>query len=250
MVGAAEPREDDEMSNGSLNMPKTVAIIMDGNGRWATSRGLPRIEGHREGEKAVTATVLASVEMGLKALTLFAFSTENWKRPVDEVRFLMSFNRDMLDRRVAEFHENNVKIRFLGRRKRIPRSLMRKMDESAELTRNNNGLKLNVAFNYGGRAELVDAMRGIAQKVAEGKMKPGSISEKTISKHLYAPDLPDYDLLIRTAGEMRVSNFLLWEIAYAELYVTPVVWPDFRGENLREAIEEYSHRTRTYGDLA
>jgi len=244
-----ESREDDEMSKGSLNVPERVAIIMDGNGRWATSRGLPRIEGHREGERAVTSTVLASVEMGLKALTLFAFSTENWKRPVDEVKFLMSFNRDMLDRRVAEFHENNVKIRFLGRRKRIPRSLMRKMDESVELTHNNTGLKLNVAFNYGGRAELVDAMRSIAQKVADGKMKPGSIREKTISNHLYAPDLPDYDLLIRTAGEMRVSNFLLWEIAYCELYVTPVVWPDFRGEHLREAIEEYNHRTRTYGNL-
>ncbi len=238
------------MSKGSLNVPERVAIIMDGNGRWAKSRGLPRIEGHREGEKAVTSTVLASVKLGLEALTLFAFSTENWRRPVDEVKFLMSFNRDMLDRRVAEFHENNVKIRFLGRRKRIPRSLMRKMDESVELTRNNTGLKLNVAFNYGGRAELVDAMRSIAQKVAEGKIKPGSISEKTISKHLYAPDLPDYDLMIRTAGEMRVSNFLLWEIAYAELYVTPVVWPDFRGEHLREAIEEYNHRTRTYGNLA
>ena len=249
-MGAGELREDDEMSKGSLNVPDRVAIIMDGNGRWATSRGLPRIEGHREGEKAVTSTVLASVEMGLEALTLFAFSTENWKRPVDEVKFLMSFNRDMLDRRVAEFHENNVRIRFLGRRKRVPRSLMRKMDESVELTRNNTGLKLNVAFNYGGRAELVDAMRSIALKVAEGKMKPGSISEKTISNHLYAPDLPDYDLLIRTAGEMRVSNFLLWEIAYSELYVTPVVWPDFRGEHLREAIEEYNHRIRTYGNLA
>lgn len=248
-MGAGEPREDDEMSKGSLNVPERVAIIMDGNGRWATSRGLPRIEGHREGEKAVTSTVLASVEMGLEALTLFAFSTENWKRPVDEVKFLMSFNRDMLDRRVAEFHENNVRIRFLGRRKRIPRSLMRKMDESVELTRNNTGLKLNVAFNYGGRAELVDAMRSIAQKVAEGKMKPGSISEKTINNHLYAPDLADYDLLIRTAGEMRVSNFLLWEIAYSELYMTPVVWPDFRGEHLREAIEEYNHRIRTYGNL-
>lgn len=237
------------MSNGSLNVPEKVAIIMDGNGRWATSRGLPRVEGHREGEKAVTSTVLASVELGIEALTLFAFSTENWKRPVDEVKFLMSFNRDMLDRRVAKFHENNVKIRFLGRRKRIPGPLMRKMDETVELTRDNTGMKLNIAFNYGGRAEIVDAIRGIAREVADGKIKPQSISEKTVSGHLYAPDLPDYDLLIRTAGEMRVSNFLLWEIAYTEFYVTPVVWPDFRGENLLEAVKEYTHRTRTYGDL-
>ena len=238
------------MSNGALKVPKRVAIIMDGNGRWATSRGLPRIEGHREGEKAVTATVHASVELGLEALTLFAFSTENWRRPTDEVRFLMSFNRDLLDRRVSEFHQRNVKIRFLGRRKRIPRSLARKMDEAIELTRHNTGLKLNVAFNYGGRAELVDATRSIAGKVAEGKMKPGSITEKTISRHLYAPDLPDYDLMIRTAGEMRVSNFLLWEIAYAELYVTPVFWPDFRKKDLVEAVEEYNRRIRKFGDLA
>lgn len=238
------------MDTSSIKVPPRVAIIMDGNGRWATRRGLPRIEGHREGEKAVTDTVLGAVELGIEALTLYAFSTENWKRPKDEVKFLMSFNRDMLDRRVALFDERNVRIRFLGRRKRIPSSLSRKMDEAIDITRDNTGLKLNIAFNYGGRAELVDAFREMAREVAEGKLKPGSIREKTISRHLYAPDVPDYDLLIRTAGEMRVSNFLLWEIAYAEFYVTDVLWPDFRRENLIEAIEIYDQRIRKFGGLA
>lgn len=232
-----------------LEIPARVAIIMDGNGRWATRKGLPRIEGHREGEKAVTASVRAADELGLEALTLYAFSTENWKRPADEVRFLMDFNRELLDRRVEEFHSRNVKIRFLGRRKRIPKRLMNKMDETMDLTRDNTGLKLNVAFNYGGRAELVDAMRGIAEEVAGGRLKPGSIDEKTVGKHLYAPDLDEYDLMIRTAGEIRVSNYLLWEIAYAELYFTDVLWPDFRKEHLLEAIEEYSRRTRKFGDI-
>lgn len=229
--------------------PVNVAIVMDGNGRWATIRGLPRIEGHRAGEEAVTATVRASVELGLEAVTLYAFSTENWIRPPDEVKFLMSFNRDLLDRRVAEFHANNVRIRFLGRRRRLPSSLLAKMDEAMELTRDNDGLKLNVAFNYGGRAELVDAVRKIADEVSRGKLKPGAIKEKTISSRLYAPDVPDYDLMIRTAGELRVSNFLLWEIAYAELYFTPVLWPDFRGEHLLEALEEFERRTRKFGGL-
>jgi undecaprenyl diphosphate synthase len=232
-----------------LVIPKNVAIIMDGNGRWATQRGLPRIEGHREGEKAVTATVLAGADIGLKALTLYAFSTENWKRPPDEVRFLMNFNRELLDRRVAEFHANNVRIRFIGRRERVPRPLARKMGESEEITRKNTGMKLNVAFNYGGRAELVDAMRAMGEEIAAGKLKPKGINDKTIAKHLYLPDVTDYDLMIRTAGEMRISNFLLWELAYAELYVTDVTWPDFRREQLIEAIREYNRRTRKFGAI-
>jgi undecaprenyl diphosphate synthase len=232
-----------------LVIPKNVAIIMDGNGRWATERGLPRIEGHREGEKAVTETVLAGADIGLEALTLYAFSTENWKRPPDEVRFLMNFNRELLDRRVAEFHANNVRIRFIGRRDRVPRPLARKMGESEDITGKNTGMKLNVAFNYGGRAELVDAMRAIGEEISAGKLKPRGISEKTISKHLYLPDVTDYDLMIRTAGEMRISNFLLWELAYAELYVTDATWPDFRRENLLEAIREYNRRTRKFGAI-
>lgn len=233
-----------------LEIPARVAIIMDGNGRWATQRGLPRIEGHREGEKAVTATVVGGAELGLEALTLYAFSTENWKRPTDEVRFLMNFNRELLDRRVQLFHDHNVKIRFIGRRNRVPKALARKMGESEEITRNNTGMKLNVAFNYGGRAELVDAMNAIAEEVTAGKIKPGGISEKTIARHLYLPDVTDYDMMIRTAGEMRISNFLLWELAYAELYVTPITWPEFRKKDLEEAIVEYNRRTRKFGALS
>ncbi|HEY5493514.1 MAG TPA: isoprenyl transferase [Candidatus Anoxymicrobiaceae bacterium] len=233
----------------ALVIPKRIAIIMDGNGRWATQRGLPRIEGHREGEKAVTAAVIAGAELGLEAMTLYAFSTENWKRPTDEVRFLMNFNRELLDRRVAEFHRNNVKIRFIGRRERTPKALQRKMAEAESTTGRNKGMKLNVAFNYGGRAELVDAMRAIGWEIAAGKQKPGAISEKTIARHLYAPDVVDYDLMIRTAGESRISNFLLWEIAYAELYFTPVTWPDFRKEHLMEAIQEYNRRIRKFGAI-
>jgi undecaprenyl diphosphate synthase len=237
------------MAEMKLEIPPRVAIIMDGNGRWATQRGLPRIEGHRAGEAAVTATVLAAADLGLEALTLYAFSTENWKRPSDEVRFLMSFNRELLDRRVAEFNANNVRIRFIGRRGRVPNPMVRKMAEATEITKNNTGLKLNVAFNYGGRAELVDAVRQIAEKVAAGRLKPSSINEKVIEKHLYTPDVVDYDLMIRTAGEMRISNFLLWEIAYSELYMTPTLWPDFSRESLIEAIEEYNRRTRKFGGL-
>lgn len=237
------------MAEIELEIPRRVAIIMDGNGRWATSRGLPRIEGHRAGEEAVTATVVAAAELGLEALTLYAFSTENWKRPADEVRFLMSFNRELLDRRVALFDENNVRIRFIGRRGRVPNSMVRKMAEAAEITKGNTGLKLNVAFNYGGRAELVDAFRSIAEEVRAGRLKPSSINEKVINRHLYIPDVTDYDLMIRTAGEMRISNFLLWELAYAELYVTDTLWPDFRREHLLEAITEYNRRIRKFGGL-
>lgn len=232
-----------------MDVPRSVAIIMDGNGRWATRRDLPRIEGHREGEKAVTDVVVGASEMGIEALTLFAFSTENWKRPADEVRFLMNFNRDLLDRRVALFDEHNVKIRFIGRRNRVHRSLARKMGESEDITRDNTGMKLNVAFNYGGRAEIVDAVRAIASEVASGRLKPGSINEKTVGRHLYLPDVTDYDLMVRTAGEMRISNFLLWELAYAELYVTDTLWPDFRTADLEDAVVEYNRRTRKFGAL-
>ncbi len=238
------------MSKKKIEIPENVAIIMDGNGRWATSRGLPRIEGHRAGEVAVRETVLAASDLGIRALTLYAFSTENWKRPADEVRFLMNFNRELLDRRVEEFHRKNVKIRFIGRRTRLPRSLVKKMEEVTEYTKNNTGMKLNVAFNYGGRAELVDAVRDIAKNVLSGRIKPHAINERVIRSHLYAPDVAEYDLLIRTAGEQRISNFLLWEIAYTELYFTPVLWPDFRKEHLLEAINEYNKRTRKFGGLA
>lgn len=237
------------MDESSLDIPRRIAAIMDGNGRWATRQGLPRIEGHKAGEAALTETVLSCAGLGVEALALYAFSTENWKRPIDEVRFLMSFNRDMLDRRVAQFHEKDVKIRFIGRKGRVPGSTLKKMREVEETTRNNKGMRLNICFNYGARAELVDAVKAIAIEVDEERLKPRSIDEKTIERHLYSPDVPEYDLMIRTAGEQRISNFLLWEIAYAELYFTETLWPDFRRPDLLKAIEEYTRRTRTLGGL-
>ncbi|MBN1289812.1 MAG: di-trans,poly-cis-decaprenylcistransferase [Actinobacteria bacterium] len=237
------------MTDNKLKIPENVAIIMDGNGRWATSKGLSRIEGHKAGEQSVVTTARKASDLGIKALTLYAFSTENWKRPPDEVEFLMHFNAEILGMRVTEFHSRNMKIRFLGRRDPLPDMLLRKMDDSTELTRNNTGMKLNIALNYGARAELVDAMREIAVQVRNGDLEPGEIEEETISSHLYAPDLSHYDLMIRTAGEMRISNFLLWELAYTELYVTDTLWPDFRGENLEEAIDVFNQRVRKYGDV-
>lgn len=234
---------------GDLIIPKNVAIIMDGNGRWATSKGLTRIEGHKAGEQSVVTAVRKASDLGIEALTLYAFSTENWKRPPDEIEFLMHFNAEILGMRVTEFHSKNIKIRFLGRRERLPEMLTRKMEDSTELTKNNTGMKLNIALNYGARAELVDAFRAIGNNIKSGEIDPADITEEMVSSHLYAPDIPDYDLLIRTAGEMRISNFLLWEIAYSELYVTDVCWPDFRGETLEQAIEEFNHRIRRFGNV-
>lgn len=237
------------MLDSDMKIPENVAIIMDGNGRWATSKGMTRIEGHKAGEQSVVTTARKASDLGIKALTLYAFSTENWKRPPDEIEFLMHFNAEILGMRVTEFHAKNMKIRFLGRRNRLPEFLTKKMDDSTELTKNNTGMKLNIALNYGARAELVDAMREIAEEVKNGELEPGDIEEDTISNHLYAPDIPHYDLMIRTAGEMRISNFLLWELAYAELYITDTLWPDFRGETLEEAIVEFNHRVRKFGDV-
>ena len=237
------------MAERSLEIPPRVAIIMDGNGRWATSRGLPRTEGHRVGGDSVVATIGAAVELGIEVLTLYAFSTENWKRPPDEVRFLMNLNEELLDARAGEFHAKNVKMCFIGRRRPLPGSFRNKAKKVEELTRHNTGLKVNIAYNYGGRAEIADAAKKIAGDVSKGKLKASSIDEKLFGRYLYDPEVPDYDLLIRTAGEMRISNFLLWEVAYAEFYVTPVLWPDFRREHLVEALEEYNRRTRKYGDL-
>ncbi len=227
-------------------MPRHVAIVMDGNGRWAQRRGLPRTEGHGAGEISLVDTVYGALAVGVKALTVFAFSTENWRRPVDEVRYLMNFNRGLLDRRQHELHDDGVRIVFSGRRDwRVPRGVLTRMDEAVELTKDNKELTLNIAFNYGGQAEIVDAVR----RLVLDKVPAKKIDEKRIRERLYHPELPDPDLVIRTSGEYRMSNFLLWELAYSELIFTDVLWPDFRREDLFKAIEEFQRRERRFGEV-
>jgi undecaprenyl diphosphate synthase len=226
-------------------MPRHVACVMDGNGRWATKRGLPRTEGHRAGEDALFDTTCGALELGIPYFTVYAFSTENWRRPHDEVRFLINVIADqLLTRRRDELHQRGVRIRFIGRRDwRVPRWVLRRMDEAIALTERNRALTLTVAFNYGGRAEIVDAVKAV---VASG-INPNKIDERTIRRHLYDPELPDPDLVIRTSGEFRLSNFLLWELAYSELVFTDTLWPDFRRENLSDAIRVFQARDRRYG---
>ncbi|HJV04635.1 MAG TPA: polyprenyl diphosphate synthase [Actinomycetota bacterium] len=223
-----------------------VAIVMDGNGRWAAQRGLPRTKGHEAGERALYDVVEGALEAGLPYLTVYAFSTENWTRPVSEVRFLMNFNRTLIRKRRDELHDRGVRIRFLGRRdRRLPRSVQREMDEAERMTRANAKLTLQIALNYGGRAEIVDAVRHLAQEGVTG----ARITERSIARRLYLPDAPDPDLVIRTSGEMRISNFLIWEAAYSELWFTPVLWPDFNREHLFEAIRDFQKRDRRFGGV-
>jgi len=219
---------------------------MDGNGRWAQQRGLKRTEGHAAGEEALFDTVEGALELGIEWLTVYAFSTENWKRPADEVRYLMGFNESILERRRDEMNERGVRMRFAGRRDwRVPKRLIRQQDASVELTKDNRRMTFTIAFNYGGRAEIVDAVRAI---VAEGT-PADKIDERSIRKHLYDPDMPDPDLMVRTSGEYRISNFLLWEIAYSELVFTDVLWPDFRRQHLFAAVREYQDRERRFGGV-
>jgi undecaprenyl diphosphate synthase len=227
-------------------MPRHVAIVMDGNGRWAQRRGLPRTEGHAAGEAALMDVIWGANDAGIGWLTVYAFSTENWKRPADEVRYLMGFNERLLLTRRDEIHAKGIRMQFLGRRDwRVPRRILRRIDETIELTRHNTGMVLSMAFNYGGRAELVDAVRRI---VATG-IPADKINERTIRAHLYDPSLPDPELVIRTSGEIRTSNFLMWEAAYAEWVFTDVLWPDFRRGDLYAAIAEYQRRERRFGGL-
>jgi undecaprenyl diphosphate synthase len=231
-------------------IPRHVAVVMDGNGRWARRQGLKRTEGHAKGEEALFDAMEGALEIGVKYFTVYAFSTENWRRPLDEVRFLMNFNENLLLRRRDELHERGVRIRFAGRRGgRVPARVQRRMDEAEELTRRNKKMTLVIAFNYGGRAELVDAARALAVDVADGRLDPARIDEKALARHLYLPDVPDPDLLVRTSGEYRLSNYLLWQLAYAELYFTDTLWPDFRREHLFEAIAAYQKRERRFGAL-
>jgi undecaprenyl diphosphate synthase len=227
-------------------VPAHVAIVMDGNGRWAQRRGLKRTQGHSAGEEALFDTVEGARDLGIRWLTVYAFSTENWKRPSDEVRFLMNFNENLLVNRRDELHDNGVRIRFIGRRDwRVPKRLLRRMDESVELTKGNRRMTFTIAFNYGGRAEIVDAVREI---VRDG-VPPDKIDERLIHRHLYDPEMPDPDLMIRTSGEYRISNYLLWQIAYSELVFTDVLWPDFRREHLFDAVREFQSRERRFGGI-
>jgi undecaprenyl diphosphate synthase len=230
-------------------VPQHVAIIMDGNGRWATGRGLPRVAGHREGVKAARGVVRAAGQLGLRYLTLYAFSTENWNRPEEEVSTLMKLLEESIYRELPELMERNVRLQVIGRRGGVPHPVRRGIERVVEETRHNSGLTLVMAFNYGGRDELVDAFQALAQRVSAGELRPEEVTEAEIGRALYTADIPDPDLLIRTSGEMRVSNFLLWQIAYTEFWVTPTLWPDFGATELYRAVGEFQGRTRRFGGV-
>ncbi|WP_051126860.1 isoprenyl transferase [Corynebacterium massiliense] len=222
-------------------------MVMDGNGRWAQQRGLPRTEGHKRGEGVLLEVVDACLELGVEYLSAYAFSTENWRRNRGEVRFLMGFNRDVLRRQRDYLHSRGVKVVWAGRRPRLWRSVIRELEAAEELTRNNTRMTLAMCVNYGGRAELVDATRGIAKRVAAGEIAPADITEDLITQHLYDPQMPDVDLFLRPSGEKRTSNFLLWESAYAEMVYQDTLFPDFRAADLYAAVEEYARRDRRFG---
>jgi len=228
-------------------VPRHVAIVMDGNGRWAKQRGLPRTAGHEMGEAALFDVVEGAIEIGVKAVSAYAFSTENWKRSPDEVRFLMGFNRDVIRRRRDEMHELGVRVRWAGRRPRLWRSVIKELETAEELTRDNDVLTLTMCVNYGGRAEVADAAAALARDVAAGRLDPGKITEKVFARYLDEPDMQDVDLFWRTSGEQRTSNFLLWQSAYAEMVFSDIAWPDVDRRALWAAIEEYAARNRRYG---
>jgi undecaprenyl diphosphate synthase len=234
-----------EASPGGL--PRHIAIIMDGNGRWAQSRGLPRIAGHRRGAEAVRRTLSAAVELGIPYLTLFGFSSENWKRPLDEVDDLMGLLRHYLRGEIAELHRNGVRLRVIGEIGRLSPDIMTLIDNAEALTRDNRAINLTIALSYGGRAEIAAAARAIAAKARSGALPLDAIDEELIASHLLTVDLPDPDLMIRTSGEQRISNFLLWQCAYAELVFTKTLWPDFGRADLEQAIADYCGRERRYG---
>ncbi|MDT0181414.1 isoprenyl transferase [Microbacterium sp. ARD31] len=240
-TGATPPR----LPAGGV--PRHVAIVMDGNGRWANRRGLTRVEGHKAGEEVLLDVVAGAIQAGVTHLSVYAFSTENWARSPDEVRFLMGYNRDVLHRRRDQLNEWNVRVRWSGRKPRLWGSVIKELQFAEELTRANTGLTLTMCINYGGRVELVDAMRRIGEDVAAGRLKPSAITEKVIRRNLYQPDMPDVDLFIRSSGEQRTSNFLLWESAYAEFVFLDTLWPDFSRADLWRAIAMYLDRDRRFG---
>jgi undecaprenyl diphosphate synthase len=231
--------------SGDSSLPRHVAIIMDGNGRWAKQRGLPRIEGHRAGAKNVRKVARAFADHGIKYLTLFAFSTENWDRPKEEVTGLLHLLSQGIDEEIQRFHQANIKLVHIGKPDRLPLELRRKIKSAIELTKDNTRMTLCLAFDYGGRSEIVDAVRCIK----EGNVSPEGINETIFSSYLGTADIPDPDLLIRTGGEFRLSNFLLWQVAYSELYFTPVSWPDFNKKEIEKALLDYKQRQRRFGNL-
>jgi undecaprenyl diphosphate synthase len=236
------------MSNkGKIEIPQHIAIVMDGNGRWAKERGLARTAGHEAGEKVLFDLVEAAISFGVKELSAYAFSTENWKRTPEEVKFLMGYSRDVLRKRRDRLNEMGVKIQWVGRPQRLWKSVIDELEEAQELTKKNKTLTLNMCVNYGGRAELVDAATALARDVKRGKVKPDSITEKTIEKYLYAPKMRDVDMFLRSSGEQRTSNFLPWQSTYAEFVFMDVLWPDMTPKLLWKAIEEYSCRDRRFG---
>lgn len=229
------------------SVPEHVAIVMDGNGRWANQRGLTRVEGHQAGEAALLDVVAGALQAGVKHLSVYAFSTENWKRSPDEVRFLMGFNRDVLHRRRDQLNEWGVRVRWAGRTPRLWSSVIKELRFAEELTAANSRLTLTMCVNYGGRTELVDAVRDLARDVAAGRVSASSITEKSIQRRLYLPDMPDVDLFVRSSGEQRTSNFLLWQSAYAEMVFLDTLWPDFSRRDLWHAIELFTTRHRRFG---
>jgi undecaprenyl diphosphate synthase len=231
-------------------MPAHVAIIMDGNGRWARQRGLPRIEGHSRGVQSVRSTIEEGCRLGLGQLTLYCLSSENWKRPQSELDFLMALLEQYLIEERAEIMEQNIRFTVIGRREGLPEQVLREIDENIRMSQDNTGMCLCLAINYGGRTELVDAVRSLARQVQQGTLAPEQIEEPHITSALYTSGMPDPDLLIRTAGEMRVSNFLLWQISYAELWVTDLCWPDFNRAVFHEALKAYGSRERRFGGLS
>jgi undecaprenyl diphosphate synthase len=235
--------------DAAANLPRHVAVIMDGNGRWAKQHGLPRVEGHRRGADSAREIIRTAGELGIKYLTLYAFSAENWNRPKDEVDALMKYLIHYLKTETPDLNKNNVRLEVIGQIYRLPENVQEHLKKSIATLSKNNGLTLVMALSYGSRIEIVDAVRRISEEVKRGKLDPADINEKIISDHLWTRNIPDPDLLIRTSGEMRVSNFLLWQISYAELVITPTLWPDFKKPQFFAALEEYARRNRRFGGV-
>jgi undecaprenyl diphosphate synthase len=249
-MSQAAPEIAVELDVPAARRPRHIAIIMDGNGRWAQQRDLPRIEGHRRGVASVRRTVEECARLNIEQLTLYCLSSENWKRPRHELDFLMHLLEQYMIEERSTIMEQNIVVRIIGRRDGIPEQVLREMDKTIELSSTNTGTRLCLAINYGGRSEMVDAVRRIAEEVQSGSLTPADITELVLSNHLYTAGMPDPDLMIRTAGEMRISNFLLWQISYAELWVTQLYWPEFQRTDLHQAIRDFAARDRRFGGLS